>query len=159
MKEKILNFCKSLPVQLICRLILGGVFIYAGATKITHLHELARIIHNYKILPESLVYISAVIMPWVEILTGFSLIVGVYKKASASIITGMLLVFIVAISFNLMRGLNFDCGCFSTAATSGGSDPVGLLIRDLLLLIPGAIIIFFAKEDKKEITAKTVATA
>ncbi len=157
MNEKLSNFLSSLPVQLICRFLFGGVFIYAAISKITHLHAFAKIIHNYQILPDQLVYFPAIILPWLEIICGLLLIFGVFQRPAALLLTGMLLVFIVAISFNLIRGLNFDCGCFSTTSTESGSDPVGLLIRDLLLLIPAAVTIFF--EPRKNEFPPTPQTA
>ena len=151
MKQKISDLFSSLPVQLICRFFLGGIFIYASIDKIVHPHEFARIIHNYQILPDFLVYIVAATMPFIELITGLFLIAGLYKETSAIVLSSMLMVFIIAISFNLIRGINFDCGCFTTVAKEGGSDPVGLLIRDILMLIPAAIIIFFTpvKSEKE----------
>jgi hypothetical protein len=145
MKDKIINAISSLPVQVVCRLILGGLFIYAGIHKVADPHGFAAIIYNYKLLPDTLVTVSAVVMPWVEIFAGILLVAGIYKRTSALVLSSLLLVFSVAISINLIRGLNFDCGCFSTVVTETGSDPVGLLIRDLLLLIPAVLIILFHK--------------
>ncbi len=150
MKDKITTFLASLPVQLLARYILGGVFIFAGIMKINEPHAFAHIIYNYKILPDFFIYIPALLMPWVEILTGLLLITGFFKRTSAILRSAMLLIFIVAISYNLIRGLNFDCGCFSVVPEKGGSDPVGLLIRDILLLIPPAVIIFFQPKKIKD---------
>lgn len=148
MKENIVKFIASLPVQVISRFVLGGMFIYAGILKASDLQGFAAIMHNYKILPDSLVTIAAAVLPWAEIISGLLLVTGVFKRAAATALSLLLLVFIVAISFNLTRGLNFDCGCFSTAATESGSDPVALLIRDVLSLIPGIFIIFWGERNK-----------
>jgi hypothetical protein len=72
-------------------------------------------------------------------------VAGIFKRTAAIILFSLLFVFIIAISINLIRGLNFDCGCFTTVITEKGSDPVGLLIRDILMLIPGGIIILRGK--------------
>lgn len=149
MKEKLDSILRSLPVQILCGILLGGLFIYASIDKIVHPHAFAKIIYNYKILPDVLIYVVALILPWVEIFAGLSMVSGIFRRTGAIIVGGMLLVFIIAISFNLIRGLNFDCGCFSTVATENGSDPVGLLFRDILLLIPAAILIFFNKTKKQ----------
>jgi putative oxidoreductase len=146
MKNKIVTFLSSLTIQVICRLILGGLFIYAGIPKVADPHGFAKIIANYHLLPDILVSLPAIILPWLEIITGFFLVVGIFKRTSAIVLSSLLVVFICAIGFNLIRGLNFDCGCFSTIATKTGSNPVGLLIRDFFTLIPGLIIIFFYKE-------------
>lgn len=146
MKEKVSLFLASPVTQFICRLILGGLFIYAGISKIAHPHVFAKIIHNYQLLPGSLVYLSAAILPWVEIVAGFLLVIGIFRRTSAIILSALLLVFLVAITFNVARGLSFDCGCFSSVVTESGSNPVGVLVRDILMLIPGAVIILKGKE-------------
>lgn len=143
MNKKIVNLLSSLPVQILSGFILGGLFIYASIDKIVHPHAFAKIIYNYQLMPDVFIYFMAVTLPWVEIFAGLALVAGVYRRPSAVILSSLLVIFSIAISINLLRGLNFDCGCFSTVSTEAGSDPVGLLIRDILILIPGLIIIFF----------------
>jgi putative oxidoreductase len=147
-KQKILAFLASRPVQYLCCFILGGLFIYASIDKIVNPHAFARIIHNYRLVPDIFIYAMAITFPWVEMIAGLFLVSGIYKRTAAIVLSGMLLVFTIAISINLIRGLKFDCGCFSTLSTEAGSDPLGLLIRDLLILIPGIIIIFFQKASR-----------
>jgi uncharacterized membrane protein YphA (DoxX/SURF4 family) len=148
MKDKIIHILSSLPVQVLCRIILGGVFIYASIDKIVHPHAFAKIIHNYQLLPDLLVTLPAIVLPWLEMISGLFLVAGIFRRASAVILSSMLLMFGTAITINLIRGITFDCGCFSTVTTASGSDPVELLVRDILLLIPGLIIIFFYKEKR-----------
>ena len=145
MKKKISDVLDLIPVQVVFRFILGGMFIYASISKIAHPYAFAKIIYNYQLLPESLIYISAITLPWVEMISGLFLVAGIFKRTTAIILSSLLVVFIIAISINLIRGLNFDCGCFTTVITEKGSDPVGLLIRDILMLIPGGIIILRGK--------------
>lgn len=123
---------------LISRLILGGAFIYASLDKIAHPGQFAEIIYNYKILPTELVNLAAMILPWTEMLAGVFLLAGRLTLPSAFILTSLVLVFIAAISFNLARGLDFQCGCFTTSpeATHTG---LMTLYRDLLLMIPAVI--------------------
>ena len=149
MSNKMTRLFAALPVQVLCRFILGGVFIYASLDKITHPHAFARIISNYQLLPGILVTLPALVLPWLEMISGLFLVVGIFKRASALILSSLLLMFTVAISINLVRGITFDCGCFSSVTSASGSDPLGLLVRDLLLLIPGFIIIFFHKDKEK----------
>jgi len=146
MKNKIVNILSSLPVQVLCRIVLGGVFIYASIDKILHPHAFAKIIHNYQLVPDILVTFPAIVLPWLEMISGLFLVAGIFRRASALVLSALLSMFAVAITINLVRGITFDCGCFSTVSTASGSDPLGLLVRDILLLIPGLIIIFFYKE-------------
>src|SRR5581483_7276646 len=72
-------------------------------------------IYNYKIVPWALINPMALIMPWLELLCGVALVLGIWKGAARTLIGAMLVVFIVAISINLARGNAIDCGCFNVA--------------------------------------------
>lgn len=146
---KLKKFLHSRHIIFICRFILGFVFIFAASGKIMDPYAFSKIIYNYKILPDIFIFLPALILPWLELTAGIFLIFGVLKKGSAAILTFMLGVFIIAISINLFRGLSFDCGCFSTLSGSGSYNPYALLIRDILLLIPGIIIL--TENKKKEV--------
>ena len=63
-------------ITLALRLVLGGIFIYASLDKIVHPRAFAEIIYNYQILPGSLINLSAVILPWLELFLGLLLISG-----------------------------------------------------------------------------------
>ena len=133
------NMIHHPAVVLICRIVLGSVFIYASADKIMHPESFASILHNYQLLPDFLIYAPALFLPWIELVAGAFLIAGIFPRGASFILNGLLVIFIIAIAFNLARGLNFDCGCFSTQPGSGDS-AYFLLFRDLLLLIPGIIL-------------------
>jgi putative oxidoreductase len=98
------------------QLALGAIFIAAALPKLADPPSFAHMIYNYRILPASLINISALVMPWVEILCGLALVLGVWIKPARWIITTMLAVFIVAISINLLRNNAIDCGCFDVSA-------------------------------------------
>ncbi len=121
------------------RMILGSVFIFASIDKILHPDAFAEILHNYKILPDILIYAPALLLPWIELIAGSFLIAGIFMRGSVLILNSLLLIFILAITINLVRGITFDCGCFSTIPGESGS-VYFLLIRDILLLIPGALL-------------------
>jgi uncharacterized membrane protein YphA (DoxX/SURF4 family) len=123
------------------RVVLGAVFIYASVDKITHPDAFARIIHNYRLFPPALINIIAIITPWIELLAGTLLIVGWKHKAANLIIFGMLAAFIIALSISYARGININCGCFSTAATTK-SDLLIRIIEDVLMAV-GCILIGF----------------
>jgi uncharacterized membrane protein YphA (DoxX/SURF4 family) len=131
-------------IVLLFRLILGFTFLYASLDKISHPDQFARIIFNYHILPRFLINVYAVTLPWVELLAGLFLIFGVFTE-SASLLTCFLLsVFVIAISINLFRGVNLNCGCFSTDP-AGAKEGAKLLIKDFVFLFLGIIVLFFNK--------------
>lgn len=97
------------------QLALGAIFIVAAIPKIADPPSFAHMIYNYRILPAGLINISSLVMPWVELLCGMALVLGVWRRAALSIITILLVLFIVAISINLARGNAIDCGCFNVS--------------------------------------------
>ncbi len=131
-------------LMLLFRLVLGFTFIYASLDKIANPDQFARIIYNYKILPHFLINIFAVTLPWVEFLAGLFLIFGVFTESTSFLISFLLLIFIVAISINLYRGVNLNCGCFSTDP-AGAKEGAKLLIKDFVFLFLGIMIFFFNK--------------
>ena len=120
-------------VEVAFRLILGLTFVAASAHKIYDPGRFAHIIYGYQIMPGWSLNLLAIFLPWVEIISGLALLAGCKTRGATSLISGMLFVYICALSFNLARGLQFDCGCFSF-----NHDPqvsvLQLIIRDLLQL-------------------------
>ncbi len=132
-------------IQLVLRLAVGITFVYAAVDKVIHPDQFARIIYNYHILPGQFINVFALFLPWVELIAGVLVIVGYWEKAAALIIAGLLAVFIVALSIALMKGVNIECGCFSTTSKARG--PVkDLILRDALLLFACGVI-FWAKSS------------
>ena len=126
---------------LLIRVVLGFVFIYAAVTKISDPNGFSQAIYNYKLLPLFLVNILAIILPWVELSAGFLLVFGVSVKENSAIISGLLLIFILAVLISFFRGLDIECGCFGTVDGS----KVGLqkILENVGLLILGIILIKF----------------
>jgi uncharacterized membrane protein YphA (DoxX/SURF4 family) len=148
-KEKLLTFFNYDKTHLVLQLVLGGIFVYASIGKILQPHDFMTAIRNYRILPEFLISITAYVLPWMELLFGSLLILNIYPRFSATILSLMLLVFICAISSALIRGINIECGCFLQKMMNNGHTPPAngflLIIRDILFLFPGIIITFFKK--------------
>jgi uncharacterized membrane protein YphA (DoxX/SURF4 family) len=116
------------------RLFLGAVFVYAAYDKILHPMDFARAVYNYQILPEILVNLVALVLPFLELLIGLCLILGVWLPGATVISSGLLVVFISALSFNLFRGLDVHCGCFSTEGAGEGAG-IFTVLRDVFFLV------------------------
>jgi len=128
---------------LAARLILGAVFIYASIDKIMHHAAFANAVYNYQILPDFLINLTAIVFPFLELILGLFLIIGLCREGSACIATVLMLVFLGAMIFNLARGLDIHCGCFSTSTEGTGNIPMAwYLFRDGLFLIP-AFYLFY----------------
>jgi uncharacterized membrane protein YphA (DoxX/SURF4 family) len=115
------------------RVVLGFIFIYAAYDKILNPEAFAQVVYNYQILPDQLVNLTALVLPWLELLIGLLLIVGVWLPGATFIGTGLLMVFISSLAFNLIRGLDVHCGCFSSDTAGSPADMLTLL-RDTLFL-------------------------
>jgi uncharacterized membrane protein YphA (DoxX/SURF4 family) len=94
------------------QLALGVFFVAAALPKIVDPPSFAHMVYNYRIMPGGVINLMALVMPWIELLCGLALILGIWTAAARSIIAAMLLTFIAAISINLARGNAIDCGCF-----------------------------------------------
>lgn len=122
------------------QLALGIFFVVASLPKLGDPPSFAHMVYNYRIVPGALINLMALTMPWVELLSGLALILGIWKDAARTLIALLLLVFIVAISINLVRNNAIDCGCFDvTAAGKSHEERIAdmhfVVIRDLGMLL------------------------
>ena len=148
-----MNFFKG-PVVLICRLILGAVFIYASLDKIMNPDDFAKAIGNYHVLPLGLENLLALVLPWIEMLTGLCLIIGVMVDGATILIILMNIVFIFAISQALARGISIECGCFSVSSEAGDNIGLQTILRDIGYLLL-AYVVYYRQERKFEFFPKS----
>jgi len=123
------------------RFFLGGVFVYASYGKILHPDAFSEAVFNYQILPDHLVNLTAIILPWLELMAGLCLIIGWWIPGAVVIVNGLLLVFISASFFNLARGLDVNCGCFSGGILGTTSTRFAIL-RDTFFLAVSFFLIY-----------------
>jgi putative oxidoreductase len=130
---------KNRTVLLVFRIVLGGLFVYAGAVKALAPLDFAQGIRNYQLVGPSLSFIAALVLPWLEILAGAFLIAGVWKRGAALVISGLLVFFIALTIATMARGLDVDCGCFGAIDRKAG---LGVILEDLALLYLGLCALF-----------------
>ena len=94
----------------LCRWILGGIFIYAGTTKLLAPEIFATLIDAYGIAPESMIMPVAMTLPLLEVMAGIGLMLD--HRGSLAVITGLLVLFIAILGYAIWMGLDVDCGCF-----------------------------------------------
>jgi putative oxidoreductase len=129
-------------LALILRLYIGGLFIYASMYKINYPAEFAEIIADYQIVPYWAVNISAVVLPWVELIIGVLLVAGIRARSAAVLAGLMMTMFALAIFINLMRDAPIICGCFHDV---GEKISWWTLARDIIWIILAIHILFFDK--------------
>ena len=135
-------------IELAARWILGVTFVYASSNKILAPAVFAKIIYGYDLFPAVFINLIAIIVPFLELVAGLALIVGFYPRSAALIVNAMLLVFITALSINLLRGHEFDCGCFSINSGAQESFAGPLIFRDFLILVLGLHVFFYRNARK-----------
>ena len=134
--------------------VLAAVFVVAGFGKIADPPGFAHEIHNYKLLPGFAINVIAIVLPWVEVVAGLALFLGLARRSAARIMGVLLLVFVVALSINLVRGRPVDCGCFGTSKVVKTDverlgDMKWAIARDVgLLLLVGQLLGSARREER-----------
>jgi uncharacterized membrane protein YphA (DoxX/SURF4 family) len=116
-----------------CRLVVGGVFIYASLDKLAHPQAFAEVIHHYRLTPYLLLHPSAHLLPVLELVIGSALVLGIGRRGAALIAGVLTVIFMAAITSALIRNLDISCGCFNT--DGGHAVGLDLLWRDGILLL------------------------
>jgi uncharacterized membrane protein YphA (DoxX/SURF4 family) len=131
---------KSPYLSLLLRLYIGGIFIYAGMSKVHYPGEFAENLAAYEMLPFWAVNFFALVLPWTEIICGLLLIIGLKSRVASSIIGLLLIIFTAGILINLLRGTPINCGCFDSI---GARISLKDVFRDLAWFILVLQIFFY----------------
>jgi hypothetical protein len=115
-------------------MLLGGIYIAAGALKIADPLAFARSITDYDLLPDALVPAAAVLLPWWEVAAGALAVAGRWRAGALLLLAGMSAVFLAAGVVTLARGLSPECGCFGPL---GGRLGAVTLLVELTTLAAG----------------------
>lgn len=119
----------------VVRWILGAVFVGAGVLKVAHPVAFQTDLLAYGIAaPDWVFRFIAVVVPWVEIFSGGLLLAGFWPETAGVLVTGMSLVFVLALGQAVVRGLDLQCGCFGAVAAGWFEQPLVALARATLLL-------------------------
>lgn len=138
----LLNWRGHAWLALAARLYLAHVFLFACWFKIIDPAAFALSVATYQLLPLSLINVTALVMPWAELLAGAMMVLGFRVRAAALLICGMMVIFMIALAWALYQGLDMSCGCF---ASSSDADPISYLtmLRDAGWLALGVYVLVF----------------
>jgi uncharacterized membrane protein YphA (DoxX/SURF4 family) len=128
------HLCTLPWVAVLLRVLLGGVFVFAGFSKLLLPHaEVIAHIQQYQVLPGWLVSSTATFLPWLEVGSGTALLIGFCTTPAALLIAVQLLSFSALMGIVLAVGIPIeDCGCFGNLGLP--ETPLQVLIRDLVML-------------------------
>jgi len=139
-----MKILKSRRFLILLRLIVGGIFIWAAVTKIADPLSFAQNIRNYRLVGQTLSFATAIILPWLELIAGICLIVGVFPRSSALLVSGLLVFFIILVTVTILRGIDVDCGCFGTFSRKAD---LWLILEDSLWLAMSLVLLFSSEND------------
>lgn len=125
---------------LMIRFLLGAVFIFAGVPKIMDTAAFAGAVYNYQLLPDMMINFFAMFLPWLEVVVGVLLILGIWLPGAVVIYNGLMITFMAALGISAARGLDISCGCFSTDA--GDAIDWKTIARDTTLLLASLYLLF-----------------
>lgn len=136
------------------RFFLGLLWLYASYDKLLNPEAFAHLVYNYQVLPDGAINLTALILPWLELLLGICLLAGIWLPGASVLSTALLAGFAGTLLFNLYRGLDVYCGCFSTQAAA---DPANYLtvIRDLSFLAVSVylmVVVIFLRPKAQDVS-------
>jgi hypothetical protein len=128
-------------LTMLSRLLIGGMYIIASYYKIIEPASFAKSILYYHMVPGSLVNLMALILPWLELVIGVALIVGVSYRGAVYWANILLVVFIIALASTIVRNLDVECGCFK-AGQSATSAAWSSLTFDVVAMLFSLQLLF-----------------
>lgn len=130
-----------------CRLLLANVYLFAAVPKITDPAGFAKSISNYQMVPDGLINLMAIFLPWLELFAAQALLAGpLLRRGALWWLTFMNAVFSVAIASAMAHGINIDCGCFSTSG-EGLRTGWAHLVLDLGLLVACGVLFRLDRDE------------
>ncbi len=128
-------------LSLFVRVFIGGYFVVAAIPKIIEPLAFATSIMHYGLAPSWSVNAAALVLPWLELIAGIGLIIGVRTKLQAALCGGMLVLFTAAVAYAVVLGLKIDCGCFGS---SGGDEVSWIKVLKNSAMILGCVYLWWS---------------
>ena len=134
-------------VGLAARLVVGGVWIWAGLLKLPDPESSVTAVRAYQLLPASAAEAVGRALPMVEVVVGVCLVLGLLTRVSAAVSALLQVAFIIGIASVWSRGISINCGCFG----DGGVDPDAIgkypweIARDVGLLAASLLVVWLRR--------------
>ena len=103
---------------LAARVLLGFWFVYSGGVKIfgSGLDRFTQDIRNYQLVADPFDAIAAYTVPWLEIVAGACLLLGILRRGAILTVAGLVVVFSISIGWAWVHQLDISCGCSGSDA-------------------------------------------
>jgi uncharacterized membrane protein YphA (DoxX/SURF4 family) len=129
---------ERLQFAVMLRLLVGGTFVFSGATKLLSHSQFVDTVDSYHILPHSLATAYGVTLPWVELVIGVYLLFAILIRSSAVAVVLMGISFMVANVSAIVRGDEHCGSCFGEAITFPAWQS---LVVDVLIMITALYLV------------------
>ena len=129
----------SRSVDLGLRIAVGAVFVVAGLSKVPIHSEFIDVVLEYALLPSSLARLYGLVLPWLEIVIGSGLILGLFTRFFSILSLPVIVSFAIANVSAMLLKLGEECGCVGDWLTLNAEMALTL---DVLLFFGAGIIIF-----------------
>src|SRR5215468_2310253 len=146
------------------RLVIGGIFVYAGCAKLTYpnhnlwpwfllkfsvsanLSTFAFQVESYKVLGAAGSSFVAHTLPFLEIVLGLLLLIGWKLRVWATMVSAILVGFLTVVTRAYLLHMDINCGCFGTP------EPLTLMtvIRDATLVLLALVMTIFAYQEARK---------
>ena len=129
---------------LLARLVVGGIWIWAGLLKVGDPASSVTAVRAYQLLPYDLAETVGHLLPVLELTVGVVLVLGLVTRVSGAVSALLQVAFIIGISSVWARGISINCGCFG----DGGADPDAIshypweIARDAGLFLASAYLVW-----------------
>jgi len=156
-----LNFRRA--VIWLGRLLIGGIFVYAGYAKLTYpnhnlwpwfmlkfsvsanLSTFAFQVESYKVLGAAVSSFVAHTLPFAEIVLGLLLLLGWQLRIWATIVSAILVGFLAVVTRAYLLHMDINCGCFGTPEPLTGLT----VLRDSALVLLALVMTIFAYQEAR----------
>lgn len=122
------------------RIIIGALFIFSALSKMVELNSFIDTIDKFNIIFPEYHKLAAVLIISIEYLLGIFLILGIKIREVCFILVGLMSIFIVIITINLIRGNITECGCFGSF--SKREIGLSIILQDMIILSLLLLLIF-----------------
>lgn len=132
-----------------CRIAIAALFLFAAWQKLfapeSGPQKFALAINSFRILPEHLVYLATGVIPWLEVLCAVLVLVGVWTRAAATVLTLLLVGFTAGVISVLLRKMSLTCGCFGNLTLICPKGVMGWckVFENTVILVPCLLVALF----------------